>query len=854
MIPPVIRALLLIACVSLAFGASIPQEPAPVGPPLVDDLHPVVVSVSFEGLDSYDPGSVLRTLGVAEGQPWPDQLLYRKGVQRVFKTFGVLLLQPRFEQRPDGISVVFPVKEFPVDLEPRFVGNDKIPEETLRKWAMLGDREQIYVHEGDRIRARLLQGYRRKGYHFAEVDVVVGQSGEGKNAAADVIFQIREGPKVRVKSIRVIGNDHLPDTGWGLWRGGLRRMAGVKTKGIGLLRWWGGVFDEEVLKADLVSMAQVYRDRGWVDARVTVAPYEFTDDRSGVRITILVDEGPLYRVRSVDLEAVEQTRGPRGQLLEEKRAELIFPKEELLNILKLEPGVPLERARIDRDHAELGRYYGERGYIPQEYFDDPSAGGWRWLEPIEIWDTRSHEVDVVYRFIQGQRRSVREVRFEGNLYTRDRVMRREVSQLEGERANIREIERGLARLRGTGYFADQFDPTHPPTTVHLEVDEEDPEKVDVVYTVTEGRVVNANLSGGVTSDAGLLGLLSISMKNFEAGNLPSGFWSSFGEIYRKEAFHGNGETFMLDLSPGSEISYYKAYYSHPDLFGSHFNRWTASGEFEDRLRRFRSHDELRQHVSLSTAHLFDQGDLSIIFGPRWQKVELKDLDPPGSVPGVLTRSAGTTRFFGLDLSLRYSNLDNRMSPRRGQYMTWSNTIFGGPLGGGADVWESSYQFDLYGQFGSQGPEVSPGWYLGGEIGVAHPFGDTSEVPYSERKFYGGASTMRGFDFRGVGPTEGDFAIGGETFARLSAEYRYPLYTTPIPGTSERREMFRGFFFLDAGVLDPDSFQLDLAEHRAAVGFGFALTNPIPLKFNFGFPLRKRDGDDTQVFSFRLDFR
>jgi len=820
---------------------------------MVDDLYPDVVEVAFEGLESYDEGGVLRALGVAVGRRWPEPMLLRQGVDRVFKTYGVVVEQPTFTPVPGGVKVVLRVRELPVDLEPRFVGNQEMPEEKLREWALLFDREQIYVHEADRVRARILQGYKRQGFHFAEVEVVVGGE-QATTAAADVIFQIREGPKVRVTRLKVVGNDSLPDTGWGLWRGGLRKMGEVKTKGVGLLRWWGGVFDEEVLAADLVAMTEVYRNGGWVDARVTTEPFEFSDDRSEVRITVLVDEGPLYRVRSLDLETVEREWNAGSRRWDESSAEPLFTDEELRPLLNLEPGLPLEIARVQRDRIEIGRHYGEHGYIPQEYFEDPLADGWTWLEPVYAWDTETHEVDVTYRFSQGRQRAIREVAFEGNLYTRDRVLRREVAALEGERANIRVIERGLARLRGTGYFQDQYDLTHPPPRLHLEVNPENPDEVDVIYTVEEGRVVDMNLSGGVTSDAGILGLMSISMKNFEASNTPDGLWSGFGEIYRKEALHGNGETFLLDIAPGSQVSYYKLFYRHPDLFGSHFNRWTGSVEFEDRLRRYRSHDEERQHATFNLGRLFGQGDLSIAVGPRWQEVEFDDLDPADSIPGVLERSAKASEFIGLDLSLRYSKLDNRMSPRSGSYLSWSNTVYGGPFGGDHDIWKSAVKFDLYEKVGDEDADVPDGIYFGGEVGVAHPYGDTEEVHYAERKFYGGASSLRGFDHRGIGPNEGNFSIGGETFLRLSAEYRIPVYTTPIPGTSERREMLRAFVFLDAAVLDPESFRMDPDEHRAAVGFGFALTNPIPLKFNFGFPVRTGEGDDEEVFSFRLDWR
>ena len=120
--------------------------------------------------------------------------------------------------------------------------------------------------------------------------------------------------------------------------------------------------------------------------------------------------------------------------------------------------------------------------------------------------------------------------------------------------------------------------------------------------------------------------------------------------------------------------------------------------------------------------------------------------------------------------------------------------------------------------------------------------------------------MRGFAFRGVGPYQetprglSDYPIGGETYVRGTFEYRFPLYTVAMPGTTRRREMFRATVFVDAGILDPKSFELDPDELRGSAGVGFGLAYPIPLTFNFGWPWREGDGDKTEVFSFRLSFR
>jgi outer membrane protein assembly factor BamA len=89
---------------------------------------------------------------------------------------------------------------------------------------------------------------------------------------------------------------------------------------------------------------------------------------------------------------------------------------------------------------------------------------------------------------------------------------------------------------------------------------------------------------------------------------------------------------------------------------------------------------------------------------------------------------------------------------------------------------------------------------------------------------------------------------------LSTELRWPLFTTPIPGTSQRRELFRGGPFIDLGLLDPEAWSFDTEELRASWGFSFALVQPLPIVFNLGWPLREGEGDDLEVFTFSLASR
>lgn len=821
---------------------------------------PIVHSIVVEGLDVQSESAVIALLGQRLGEPFVFSAI-EPGIRDLWRTYRIIVMSVTPRPVEGGVELVVRVLEQPVDFEPRFVGNSTIKESKLREWAGMDDRAELYLHEAARVRERLIRAYKSKGYYFVEIDIVTsGDDPDSPDDAGppDVIIEIREGPKVRSTEVSIKGNDSLRHTGWGFWSGGLASLAKVQTKGRGLIRWWGAVFTAEELAADLIAMRDVYRDRGWRDAMVEVDHLEFSEDRRRVKVHIVVDEGQQYTVGEVQVWAFE--RGRDGADKEPVRTELFFPEEELVEKLAMRPGEPFERARFVRDRQALREFYGERGYLEKSRFANPEeADGWEFLEPDILEDFEKKQITVIYRIHQGRQRFIGEVRFAGNEHTRDTVLRRQVRVMPGDKADVKEIDRALGRIAGTGYFSDERDPAHrPPIYVFRETD--DPDKVDVEFMVTEGRNVDLNLSGGVASDSGLVGLLSLSMRNFDIGDPPDSFWGSLGEIYRKEAFHGDGELLNIDLSPGSQVDFWRIRYRHPDIFGTHFDSWSFNTELSRRERRFRSHDEGNTSISFDLGRQFGQ-DFSVSAGPVYQNVHLSHYDN-GGVPTTLDPdSARKSDFVGLNVDMRYDQLDNRFSPRKGYQLRWQNSVYGGPLGGDNDLLKSEVFLDWYHQFGTDEDDAHPGTYVALAGGIADSLGNPDEVNYSQRFFLGGSSSLRGFQYRGVGPDGKDkdgeqttYPIGGETYLRGTFEYRFPLYTVAQPGTARRREMFRGLLFLDWGLTDEDTYALAIDQLRASAGFGFGLTQPIPLTFNFGFPIQSDSGDDKEIFSFRLSLR
>ncbi|MCA8981627.1 MAG: BamA/TamA family outer membrane protein [Planctomycetes bacterium] len=813
---------------------------------------PTVVGIEVTGEDRYAEDRLIAALGQRVGRPL-DRELVERGITYLWEAFKVRaeVLERAAE---GGIELQLIVQEMPVDLEPRFIGYDGVKLKDLREWAGLDESSELYLHQARRVRQRLLEGYRRKGFHFVEIDIVTktpDEFDEDTHGIGDVIFRIREGRKVRVSDVVVHGNESLPTRGFGPWKDGLVPVARTQLKGPRFLNWLGDVFVEEKLEGDLLAMRNVYRDRGYLDAVVELDRLEFNEDFSRVVIHVVVDEGDPYTVSSLHIVGVKQlpdTRGLDGEPLTEP-AELVFSEPELLGRCMLKPGVTFEKLRLDADREDLRDFFGALGYLSHPSLRDQS---WKFLEPELVFDVENKSVEVTYRIVQGQQLKIREVRISGANHTRDRVLRREITVQPGQIADMKEVARSLRLLTATGYFSDDRRPLEHNEPTYRFLPTDDPEWVDIEFIVEEGRVVDFEIAGGVDSNSGIFGILSLQMRNFDITDLPSGFFSSFGEIYRKEAFHGAGQTLDIQLSPGSQVDFTRIHFVEPDIFRRHFNRWSLDVDFIIRDRIYEVYDEGRLRFK---PRIGRQLGLywTLFTGVSLERVEVSDLDTNQPLPPDLIAQEGKTTLNSLLLDVTYRDVDSRLNPRDGESLTIFNSAYTEALGSDADFFKTELAYESYWVTGDETTDVKPSFKFAAGAGLAQPYADTDDVPYTERFFLGGFRTLRGFEYRGVGPNVGDTAIGGETMLRGSLEFRYPLYSTTRPGTFRKQEMLRFLLFTDAGILDQDAFALDPDELRASVGFGFGLTVPFPLVLNFGFPVKKGDGDRRQVFSFNLAF-
>jgi outer membrane protein insertion porin family len=117
----------------------------------------------------------------------------------------------------------------------------------------------------------------------------------------------------------------------------------------------------------------------------------------------------------------------------------------------------------------------------------------------------------------------------------------------------------------------------------------------------------------------------------------------------------------------------------------------------------------------------------------------------------------------------------------------------------------------------------------------------SNTPVYDRYYAGGFQTIRGFEFRGVGPTVNGMEVGGDFMFINSLEYQVPI---------RANDQLYAVAFVDTGTVESN---MSIHNYRVAAGVGLRIVvpmfGPVPIALDFGFPIVRGPDDHTQVFSF-----
>ena len=693
--------------------------------------------------------------------------------------FDPLNINVQEEPTPGGVRVIITLAELPVVSQVGFAGNRAFDDKKIRSTVGIKDGSPLDQALLGISTTRIEDLYHDHGYQFVEVSRTDTRD-ESANTLA-ISFLVKEGPQTRLEKVVFKGNQEISEDR-------LRKLMATRPPTL----FWGGKFDRRTLQMDLDKITQFYKDQGYLDAVVSTE-LEYSGDKT--RLTILVDvvEGVRYRVSDVAIRGAES-----------------FTGEALYAGLRLSKGEAFTADRYEKDYRTLVDFYGERGYLNVRV-----ARTERYPEPGEI--------ELVYQVREAQAVRLGKLEIRGNNKTQDKVIRRQFSLFPGDTLNIVELRKSLERLRRLNYFS-KVESSFVPG--------EEPGTEDVVVQVEEAPTSQVVFGAGVSSNAGLIGQVMLNLNNFDITDWPS----STDDLFSGNAFVGGGQSFILQLRPGTESTQASLFFSEPYLFDSAFS-FSSDLFYYERDRE--DWDETRTGIRLGLGHRFSDA-FQLRLTARVENVGVGSISD--DAPPEVVALDGTSAIRSLILSGDYDRTDNPWLPSRGYRLAGSVEVADDTFGSDFSFAKITGEARAYRTLYTNSDGYKHIFMARGRAGVTDRT-HGPDVPFFERFYAGGSDSVRGFAYRGLGPHVNDDPVGGEWMAILNLEYSFPVYGDTV----------RGVFFADVGTVGRD---LDVLNEpvRAGVGVGLQIRPAsigIPIILNFAAPINAQDGDEKEIFSFTI---
>jgi outer membrane protein insertion porin family len=557
-------------------------------------------------------------------------------------------------------------------------------------------------------------------------------------ASLEVIFVVDEGPKVKVGTITIVGNEAFTQ------RQVIRAMKNLKPLGIPysiyLEDLFAKTYDASKLEEDKERIRDAYQKEGYFTAKAleqTLKLHSTGGANGGIHIPLLkenhlgeaqditlpVEEGQRYYLAKLDFTGVKLFRSTDflGNLFQMKKGD-VFSTDKLRNGIK-----------------NLTKVYSQFGYI--DYVGEPQID----IEP------NSNKIDLSVNVDEGKQFFVRRIDFTGNTTTRDKVIRRELLIDEGDVYNSSLWDASILRLNQLGYFEalkenEAYTLTRNPGS----------STVDINLKVKERGKNSISLNGGVSGIAGTFVGLNYSTNNFL----------------------GLGDTLSIGGQVGTLTDNVSVGFTHPYIFDK-----PLTAGISVYLRRF-DYNQGRQisllegvnvtglYNALGSANVLNyiqdsKGISASASYPIKRSFARLGLAVGYDISSIKTESTGAATYFNylsfervngpnvlngiktlsLTPSYSYNSKNNFLNPTGGKSIFFSIQAAGSVLGANVNSIHPTFDGQYY--------HISPKWHknvLAFHLTLSTIFGyGGKSAPPQARIFMGGENDVRGFQFYSISP-------------------------------------------------------------------------------------------------------
>jgi outer membrane protein insertion porin family len=573
-------------------------------------------------------------------------------------------------------------------------GNKHLKSDKIQKEIKLAPR-QIFTRTAVRQDvSRILELYRREGRFAANVQPEMVSLDQNR---VDVVFDISEGPKSKVRQINIIGNHVFSD-------GKLRGQMATKEARLLTILSPNTSYDQDRMAYDQQKLRQFYLTQGYADFRVTSAVAELTPDKRDFIITYVIEEGKRYKFGDVTVDSDIRD-------FDDKRlaATLPFHKGDWYNAKQVEDAVD-----------SLTKTAGLFGYAFAN------------VDPEFTPDRDKLTMDLNFHISEAKRTYVEKIDINGNTQTKDKVIRREMRLAEGDAFNTFQVKRSSDRINSLGFFQDKFE--------LKQVQGSAPDRVILQANLEEKSTGELQLSAGYSDLEGFIIQGGITQHNFRGMGQELRADVSWS-YYSKSVDVGFTEPYLFDknIALGGDI--YRRDYNAFNYIGD--SRETTYSDVSTGFQ-IRSGVPLTEYWSLSGRYTLEYDQVGLEKSIYYTDGKCDPL----KAGRYLCDSLGDRWKSEVGYSLIYSSLNNSLHPSAGTLLSFSQDFAG--LGGDVKYVRTRANYAHYWGFGGGfilSTRAEGGWIAPFE---KDPGPGIDAVRITDR-FLLGEPQFRGFDIRGIGP-------------------------------------------------------------------------------------------------------
>ena len=487
----------------------------------------------------------------------------------------------------------------------------------------------------------------------------------------------------------------------------------------------------------------------------------------------------------------------------ELAGDFLFPKKTLMKLLPLKKGSVFSQIALQSFMVKVGDMYKDKGFAYAN------------LVPRYKVDQAHRTVSMRIVIQKGKPVHIGRIEFRGNTRTMDKVMRLRLKINEGDLYSETKLKKSRTEVIRLGFFKKVTYTTQRGSSDAL---------MDVIFEVTERPTGAFQVGAGFSSVENFIANAQISQNNLFGRGQYLALQAQISSI-RTLISISFIEPYFLDSMFSFSVDLYKLDQDFDD-----FSRASTGGSIGF---GYRITDDLT--VSLAYKLEYVSASLGGGTGP----------DGPGPISNLFNKGFTSS----LRFSIIYDTRNNRLFPSKGHYHVVSVEVAEKFLG------SSNLFTRLSGRFRYYYP-LPWGMVWKNNLTLGYIFSrDPNGVPIFERYFVGGILTVRGFSRNSLGPslstgfrrepgsTLREFNKGGNKEIIFNSEIEFPIFAALN---------IKGVIFFDAGNAFDDGQTFNPINLRTSVGFGIRWWSPIgPLRFEWGFPLRKKKGEDPVVFEFTI---